>query len=508
MFRKPFYFLLYDVISVTCTFLFWIWLKPASIRIYLPNYIIPFIIFLAIWLLSSVFFQKYRGLFNKSLKGISWGIISANLTALSICVLVIYGTRLDFFSRQIVFGTVLFSSIIELIIAFIFYQVGHAVEEVETGFQAPRVVTYLNKEVQDKAYYKHEQIPVLEDKLRQNLVEVCGEDVYKILIENIDPFHPKSLVLATTTQFNIDKQPEGYFENIINIKNINDIRFINKFFKSVNSKLPFGGMFIGCGETKFLRKKRILAKYPLLINYIAYAIDFFSARVLPKFQITKPVYYFFTEGKNRALSKAEMLGRLYYCGFELVREIFTDEKYFFVAHKMGEPHFAQHSNYGLLIKLRRIGKNRKKIVVYKLRTMHPYSEYIQDLVYSRHGTSDGDKAKNDFRITTLGKLFRRLWLDELPMLLNVLKGEMKIVGVRPLSEAKFKMYPKQMQEKRTRCRPGLIPPFYVDLPNSLDELIASEEKYLDLYFKHPINTDVKYFFKALHNILIRKVRSS
>ncbi|MBN2486445.1 MAG: sugar transferase [Bacteroidales bacterium] len=508
MFRKPLYFLFYDIVLVTGCFLFWVWLKPASVRIYLPNYVMPFLAFLSIWLLSSVFFQKYRSLFHKGLKGSSWAILSANGIALSVSVILIYGIRMEYFSRQIVFGTVLFASVAELFVAFLFYQVTHAAEEVESTFQSPRVVTYLLKNEKKVTGELPEIHKPLEEKIRKNLIENCGYEVYNILSENIDPFHPKTLILSTTTQFNVDKHPEGYFENIINIKNINDIRFINKFFRAINDKLPFGGIFIGCGETKQLRKKRILAKYPLIINYIAYIVDFIFSRVLPKFHVTKPIYYFFTNGLNRALSKAEILGRLYYCGFELVREIYAADKYFFIVHKVDCPHKSPHSNYGLFIRLRRIGKNNKKITVYKLRTMHPYSEYIQDLVYSRHGSADGDKALNDYRITSLGRIFRRLWLDELPMLLNIIKREIKIVGVRPLSEAKFKMYPKYMQEKRTRCKPGLIPPFYVHLPNSFKELVASEEKYLDEYFKHPLKTDIKYFFSALYNIIVKKARSS
>ncbi len=507
MFRKPIYFLLYDVILVTATFLFWIWLKPVSMRIYLPNYLNPFLIFMSIWLLSSVFMQKYRGLFKKSLKGSSWGIISANLIALSVSVILIYGARIDYFSRQVVFGTVIFASIIELFITFIYYNVRNATEIADKEVQYPKVESYIEKKDLSQSEKKYEQPIPVDEKLRKKLLRACGSEVYDILKKNIDPFHPKTLILSTTTQFNVDTQPNNYYENIINIKNFNDIRFINKFFNAVNKKLPFCGMFIGCGETKDMRKKRILSKYPLIINYFMYNLDFLFARVLPKFHVTKQLYYFITKGQNRVLSKAEILGRLYYCGFELVRDITTNEKYYFIAHKISTPHKSPHSNYGLFIKLRRIGKNKKKIVVYKMRTMHPYSEYIQDFVYKQHGTADGDKAINDFRITTLGKIFRRLWLDEFPMILNILKGEMKIVGVRPLSEAKFRMYPKHMQEKRTICKPGLIPPFYVDLPKSFEELVASEEKYLDQYFKHPFITDVKYLFGALYKIIIKKARS-
>jgi len=139
--------------------------------------------------------------------------------------------------------------------------------------------------------------------------------------------------------------------------------------------------------------------------------------------------------------------------------------------------------------------------------MHPYSEFIQDYVYTKHGTANGDKAIDDFRVTSWGKVLRMFWLDELPMVFNLLKGDVKLVGVRPLSKSKFKMYPKKLQEKRIQIKPGLVPPFYADLPKTFDEHMASENRYLDAYARAPFRTDFRYFFKALFNIVCKKARS-
>ena len=56
-------------------------------------------------------------------------------------------------------------------------------------------------------------------------------------------------------------------------------------------------------------------------------------------------------------------------------------------------------------------------------------------------------------------------------------------------------------------KPGFIPPYYVDLPKSLDEIIESELKYLENYEKAPLKTDIKYLFMALKNVFIRGIRS-
>ena len=140
--------------------------------------------------------------------------------------------------------------------------------------------------------------------------------------------------------------------------------------------------------------------------------------------------------------------------------------------------------------------------------MHPYSEYIQDYVYGLYRLEEGGKFKNDFRITSWGAFSRRVWLDELPMLLNYLRGNMKLVGVRPLSRQYFSLYNKDLQERRIRYKPGLIPPFYYDMPTNLDEIQASELRYLDAYDKHPLRTDTRYFFRSLINIVFKKARSN
>jgi lipopolysaccharide/colanic/teichoic acid biosynthesis glycosyltransferase len=140
--------------------------------------------------------------------------------------------------------------------------------------------------------------------------------------------------------------------------------------------------------------------------------------------------------------------------------------------------------------------------------MHPYSEYIQDYVYKLYDLQNGGKFKNDFRITSWGAVCRKIWLDELPMLINYVKGDMKIVGIRPLSKQYFELYKKEVQTRRIIYKPGLIPPFYAHLPEDLEGIQASELKYLDEYDKHPFFTDFRYFFKSGWNILFMKARSN
>jgi lipopolysaccharide/colanic/teichoic acid biosynthesis glycosyltransferase len=294
--------------------------------------------------------------------------------------------------------------------------------------------------------------------------------------------------------------------NIIAVQRLNDVRYINKFMESANANLPLGGRFIGSLETAEQRRDRILKKYPKNIRMTLYSLDYLIRRVWPKLPCAKKIYFALTRGSNRVVSKIEMYGRIYSCGFELLDVLQLEDRLYFVAQKTGTPAYNTEATYGPLVKLKRQGKN-KMIRVYKIRTMYPYSEYLQQYVFDHNGLESGGKMKNDPRVNAVGRFLRKYWLDELPMLFNVLKGDLKLFGVRPISAQYLSLYPKEFQEFRKKFRPGFIPPYYADLPHSFEEILESERQYLTAYQKAPFRTDLRYFLKALHNIIIKRVRS-
>ena len=345
-------------------------------------------------------------------------------------------------------------------------------------------------------------------EINDEVLEEVGEEALFFIAQFIDAEPGKTLILNTTTRFNIVNQPEKVYQKIVNLHRLNDVRFVNKFLEAINSRLPANGLMAVCAETKNQRKERILKKYPPLLNYIYYSFDFLVKRVLPKLPVGKKLYFFLTHGHNRVMSRAEILGRICSCGFSILQEQKLGGKLYVIARKVKQPAFNENATYGPFIYLNRIGKNRKMIKVYKFRTMHPYSEYLQDYIYNNNNLDEGGKIKDDYRVTTLGRILRKIWLDELPMLINVLKGEMKIVGVRPLSQHYFNLYSPGMQELRTRCKPGLVPPFYADLPKTFEEIEESERRYLEAYRKSPLLTDVRYFFRAFNNIIFKRARSN
>ena len=103
---------------------------------------------------------------------------------------------------------------------------------------------------------------------------------------------------------------------------------------------------------------------------------------------------------------------------------------------------------------------------------------------------------------------RKTWLDELPMVYNWIRGEGKLFGVRPISSHYFSLYSEELKEMRKKAKPGLIPPFYADLPKTFSEICDSEERYLRACQKNPVRTQWIYFWKVFSNIVFKGVRNN
>ncbi|MCD6179261.1 MAG: sugar transferase [Bacteroidales bacterium] len=507
--RRTLLFAFVDVFIVFFAFLIAAYFKTGKEKAIFNYYWMPFLIFESIWIISSFLFKKYKLQKLKNKSDNLFNIIKSNLFVLFTITFVIFFASLSY-SRLMIVITVVIATVIEGAISY-FYLLD---KEMSSGME--QVGEWeIRQEKKDKNKIGKE-FPVIDDttpkgkfyeKLKKLIVDEIGSNPFKFIKKYTRLTTDDALVISTTTKFNLTNQPKANYKYIINLKRINDIQYINKFFEAVNAKLEMGGIYINNVETYTDRKKRLLKKYPPILNWIYYFFDFLVKRVMPKLVFTKKFYFLLTGGRNRVMSRAETLGRLYSCGFELIDEKFIDQQFYFAARKIDIPVFDASPTYGPLIKLRRYGKNGKILGVYKMRTMHPFSEYLQAYVYEKSQLQEGGKFKDDFRVTSSGKLMRKFWIDELPMILNVLKGEMKIVGVRPLSEHYFNLYTDELKERRLKSKPGLIPPFYVDMPITLEEIMASEMRYLKAHEKHPLLTDINYFFKAFYNILFKKARS-
>jgi len=326
---------------------------------------------------------------------------------------------------------------------------------------------------------------------------------------NQKTFDAGTFIVDTADSEKIRNYAEFRPKLIFNRYSLNKVRHLNTLLKASNEALAPGGYLYCHARTAVLKKQIILCAFLPPFNYIIYGMHFFWHRACPKLPILRKIYFALTRGKNRTYNRVEVLGRFCRAGFDIVDECFLQGEFYVIGKKMREPVCDEAPNCGLVIKLRRVGRDGQLIGVYKLRTMYSYSEYLQGYMYKHGGLQEGGKFKDDYRVSNWGRILRKCWLDELPMLVNFFKGDLKLVGVRPLSLQYFGLYTPEMQELRVKVKPGLLPPFYYEKisPKTIEDVQTSERRYIEAYLEHPFGTDWKYFWGSVSNILFRKRRS-
>lgn len=128
---------------------------------------------------------------------------------------------------------------------------------------------------------------------------------------------------------------------------------------------------------------------------------------------------------------------------------------------------------------KRIGFEGQKFDMYKLRTMRQGAERLQDELATCQEDRTFLKIEDDPRVTRVGRLLRKSSIDELPQLWNVLKGDMSLVGPRPLLVCDFRKFPKREQLRRFSVKPGITGLWQVSGRSSLPD---GERMRLDLEY--------------------------
>jgi len=157
-----------------------------------------------------------------------------------------------------------------------------------------------------------------------------------------------------------------------------------------------------------------------------------------------------------------------------------------------------------------IGKNGNPFTMYKFRSMKVvdngfdiHKDYVTRLITGEiRPETEGDrplKVHDDPRITSVGRLLRKTSLDELPQILNVLKGEMSLVGPRPCLPYEFEIY-KDWHKKRLSIRPGITGLWQVA---GRSEVAFEDMVLLDLYYiyNRNISMDMNIIYETIFAVL-------
>lgn len=177
-------------------------------------------------------------------------------------------------------------------------------------------------------------------------------------------------------------------------------------------------------------------------------------------------------------------------GYLVVKRCLDIMVSFFLLIVLSPFYFITINQLNLLFKQERIGKNGIIFTIYKVRTMVKQIE------------RDGVKLSDAERMTAVGRWVRKLSLDELPQLWNVLKGDMSFIGPRPLLPKYLPLYNEE-QKKRHNVKPGITGWAQVNGRN----LISWSEKFnFDLYYVNHISflLDMKILIMTINKVIKRE----
>ncbi len=149
----------------------------------------------------------------------------------------------------------------------------------------------------------------------------------------------------------------------------------------------------------------------------------------------------------------------------------------------------------------RVGLNKRRFKIFKFRTMVPNAEKIMKRLEGMNEVSGPVfKIKNDPRITPIGGFLRRSSIDELPQLLNVLTGDMSLVGPRPLPVRDYEGFNEDWQRRRFSVRPGITCLWQVNGRSgiSFDQWMLLDLKYMDEW---SLWLDLKILVKTVPAVL-------
>jgi exopolysaccharide biosynthesis polyprenyl glycosylphosphotransferase len=130
----------------------------------------------------------------------------------------------------------------------------------------------------------------------------------------------------------------------------------------------------------------------------------------------------------------------------------------------------------------RVGLNKRMFSIYKFRTMIANAEKVQDQLLSMNEmTGPVFKIKHDPRVTPIGRILRNTSIDELPQLLNVLKGEMSLVGPRAMSLRDYELFDNDWHRRRFSVKPGITCLWQVKGRNSIpfEQWMELDLQYID-----------------------------
>jgi hypothetical protein len=314
------------------------WLKRGGIAWSDDNLDMLPVLF-GLWLVSSLATRKFgKKSFSSYYSAVAPCIKAALLMAAGLA-LIVFGLRLFYFSRIQIFGAIPLLLVFELVLFFVYYRYrsyGGHIRDIDSAEDVRQLLAEEKEEFPALAGAVRDPV---EEKLN-NALDFLNPTLFTFIRNSIDLSgidRNEAAVIFSESRANTVAWEKNQFRLIINIEKLNDIRWINQYFLAIHVFLKGNGYLVGIAQTTDNRMSLFLKRFPKRSARVLYLADFVVHRVLPKLPFTKKIYFALTKGRNRSISRAEILGRLYFCGFKAFAEMEDGDRYFFIAQKPKSP---------------------------------------------------------------------------------------------------------------------------------------------------------------------------
>jgi hypothetical protein len=207
---------------------------------------------------------------------------------------------------------------------------------------------------------------------------------------------------------------QGYLSDIDGIA-LNNWYYINSKFQAHYHKLSPGGFLI----VKFKSRNQVINR--LKNQFFGKSLSFiiiFVHDVLAKIPYLSKLINWIIKGKNKLLSEIEVKGRVYYNGFKIEKQFLVENEIYLILRKVNSISDNPNPSFHLITNLNRVSMFGNIIKIRKIRSMYPYSEFLQKDVFETNQLDTSGKFNDDPRITGIGKYIRKYWIDEIPQFLQ------------------------------------------------------------------------------------------